>query len=373
MNIRIQKAKLLGRLVVFALMAWNFASCAMMETDRTDCPTGLYVKFVYDYNVQRADMFKDHVGGVTLYVFDESDRLVMQREVANVAGSAPLREYGFTMHFTEDELPAGRYRLLAVAQQKGYTATLQTDGAKFRRTTMAAGDARTAFGVTLDRQEADADGVCPVNHDAPLDTLWMGTLVNPAAGTAGADSEWVEVRDQRPAYATVYLVRDTKHISVTLQQMDEPTNISHEDYEVTITCANGRLGHDNAVLDDAPLRYTHYAARTAETADGLYHVAHYDLNSSRLMWHKDDRSKNARLRVYDKTRQTEILSVDLLDWLCAARITDEYRYSEQEYLDREYDYRLHIILKGTTWQEVQIIPIHVNVLAYAIRIQNVDL
>ena len=38
------------------------SSCDMMTEDLSDCPTGLYVNFVYDYNIQRADMFKDHDG-----------------------------------------------------------------------------------------------------------------------------------------------------------------------------------------------------------------------------------------------------------------------------------------------------------------------
>ena len=42
------------------------ASCDMWHTDTDDCPTGIYVKFKYDYNLQRADMFNDHVGAVTL-------------------------------------------------------------------------------------------------------------------------------------------------------------------------------------------------------------------------------------------------------------------------------------------------------------------
>ena len=44
-------------------------SCSMMQDDLDDCPTGLYLSFKYDYNLQRADMFNDHVGAVTVYVF----------------------------------------------------------------------------------------------------------------------------------------------------------------------------------------------------------------------------------------------------------------------------------------------------------------
>ena len=46
----------------------TLASCSMMSDDLEDCPQGLSVEFVYDYNVERANMFNDHVGSVTLYV-----------------------------------------------------------------------------------------------------------------------------------------------------------------------------------------------------------------------------------------------------------------------------------------------------------------
>ena len=50
-------------------------SCDMMHEETDYCPYGLYLTFKYDYNLQRADMFNDHVGSVTLYIFDEQERL----------------------------------------------------------------------------------------------------------------------------------------------------------------------------------------------------------------------------------------------------------------------------------------------------------
>ena len=44
----------------------------MWHQDYSDCPNGVYVKFKYDYNLQRADMFNDHVGrsrGIILKTF----------------------------------------------------------------------------------------------------------------------------------------------------------------------------------------------------------------------------------------------------------------------------------------------------------------
>ena len=108
MNVRLIIQK--GFVAVLATLA--LSSCDMMKEDLSDCPTGLYVNFVYDYNIQRADMFKDHVGGLTLYVFDESDRIAAQRTVSG----SELSKYGYYIHFTEQELaPDHLYRLIAVA------------------------------------------------------------------------------------------------------------------------------------------------------------------------------------------------------------------------------------------------------------------
>ena len=55
MNVRNIIRKSLQMIMVVAALS----SCDMMTEDLSDCPTGLYVNFVYDYNIQRADMFKD--------------------------------------------------------------------------------------------------------------------------------------------------------------------------------------------------------------------------------------------------------------------------------------------------------------------------
>ena len=74
------------------------ASCTMIQDSVDYCPTGLYVRFVYDYNTARADMFKDHVGHVRLYVYDEQGQKVAERSVSNTAASAPFADYGYALH-----------------------------------------------------------------------------------------------------------------------------------------------------------------------------------------------------------------------------------------------------------------------------------
>ena len=71
------------------------ASCDMWHTDTDDCPIGVYVKFKYDYNLQRADMFNDHVGAVTLYVYDENGNFVKKFEEANSLSAQPLKNVDY--------------------------------------------------------------------------------------------------------------------------------------------------------------------------------------------------------------------------------------------------------------------------------------
>ena len=56
-----------------SLLSGSLLVCCMSCTDwiyedRSGCDRGVYLNFRYDYNLQRADMFSDHVGGVTVYV-----------------------------------------------------------------------------------------------------------------------------------------------------------------------------------------------------------------------------------------------------------------------------------------------------------------
>lgn len=59
-------------------------SCdGLMHDDLPPCETGAYLHFVYDYNIQRADMFNDHVGGLVVFVYDENGKFVTRQEAAN--------------------------------------------------------------------------------------------------------------------------------------------------------------------------------------------------------------------------------------------------------------------------------------------------
>jgi len=369
--------------------ALTISSCGMVTDDLSDCPTGLYVNFVYDYNIQRADMFKDHVGGLTLYVYDESDRLVTKRTVSG----SELSRYGYNIHFTEQELaPDHSYRLVAVAMQKDWDAALQTPGAKYRRTDMTQGSDRKSFTIALDRTEAAP--YYEISAAAPLDTLWhtLTTLKADAANLPAATKyhqlangnvdtngiDMVKVESGAPTYATVSLIRDTNHLNLSLREIDHPEKVNHEDYDVTIIDDNPDVDYQNNVTAPADsVIYRPYAQWTSYVeSDGRTTAdcsAHYDLMFNRLRYNTTA-SKNAVLCIRKKATGEVIALFNLPYILCQGRMAYEINaYQPQEYLDREYDYRLELWLKGERWQEGAYLNICVHTLPWVMRMQYVSL
>ena len=392
-------------LAVIAML--GTASCTMIQDSIDDCPTGLYVRFVYDYNTQRADMFKDHVGHVTLFVYDEQGRKVAERAVSNSSDASPLSVYGYAMHFDPSELPAGRYRLQAVAMQRDWDEALATAGAKYRRTPVSASEDLV---VSLDRADTPLQGTSryPVSTDAPLDTLWHTLKVMAEAPRDGVDAapihrtkapysiypleeQYVTVTSNMATYATVSLIRDTKHLNLSLREVDNPADVYDSDYEVYIVDDNSHLAHDNEVVRTDSLHYAPYRAWTTVYKDGEVSIdptrplnapartvniddtqrtAHYNLMFNRIITGADA-STSARLVIRNRETGKTVATVNLPATLAQGRMAYEHlNYSPQEYLDREYDYSLDFILKGDKWLYCDVV---INALSWSKRVQNEEL
>lgn len=399
--------------LLLAAAALGSTSCSMIQEDRDGCPTGLYVRFVYDYNTLRADLFKDHVGHLQLYVFDENGRRVAERTISNTSSDSPLSRYGYTMHFTPAELPAGhRYRLQAVALQRDWNEAESTPGARYRHAASPTENSESLT-IALDHNNEQIAGTeqYAVDASAPLDTLWHTLKVithTPQDGISvpdldrtsapysiyPAEEQMVEIRKDHATYATVSLIRDTKHLNLTLRQVDEPAGVFADDYEVKILDNNARLAHDNSVITTDSVRYTPYASWTSRLLDDnsveieqihagnpgqyrsdsdderetLQRTAHYNLMFNRLILNPDDNKDNAVLEIHNKTNGKLVARVNLPYILSQGRQAyDILNYGQQEYLDREHDYRLDFFLKGDEW-----LLIELHVLSWSKRIENLE-
>lgn len=352
------------------------SSCDMMHEDRDDCPTGLYITFKYDYNLQRADMFNDHVGAVTLYVFDEQGRLVKTQEESNRGTAQPLKDPMYKMHITD--LPDGRYQFIALAGQKSYSDQLTTQRAKFKRTDMATGSNMTDLeimldhiansGVLKDYGEGTTADYMVENNALPLDTLWHGMK-----------TALVEVKNTRPTYDTISLVRDTKRILVTLREIDDPTLMDVNDYEFRIIDKNTHILWDNSLDETDEVVYTPYFTDTVTDADqtkdkdgndaGYGKTAKAEFMTSRLLAHNST-NDDAKLVIINKETGKPVVDVDLTTMLSRLKVYDDYHYSNQEFLDRGYDYQLHFYLIGG---RLKYVDINIDVLSWAVRYQFEEL
>ena len=353
--------------ILLTIASWAMISCDMMKADLNECPTGLYVSFKYDYNIQRSDMFRDHVGGVTLYVFDENNKFVMQQEENNIAesGYTPLKQYDYKMRL---DMPEGKYRLVALAHQKSYDEALKSKGAKYRRTQLQVGDDISKLQVMLDRTSASsragANEVSTVNN--------QGTAMDTAF--QAINKTHIAVSTTKASYDTLSMVRNTKMLTVSLRQLDDEANISTDDFEVYILDNNGTTNYDNSVADDEDIKYTPHDIWTTDFTDTngsvLQRTAHYGLMFNRLIYYTTP-ADNAMLVITNKQTQAEVAVINLPDCLAQGRnAVERYQYSAQEFLDREYNYKLDFFLKGDTWLYVDL---SISVTSWSQRIQKVNL
>lgn len=344
------------------LIGMSVSSCTdLIFDDRSGCDRGVYVNFKYDYNLHRADMFADHVGEVTLYVFDEQGNYVTQCTEANEEGYEPLKKADYAMFL---DLPVGTYRFVALAHQRKYEDLLQEEGAKFRRTEMDENSLMENLKITLDHISA-YDGAAYIDHqNLPLDTLWHSI-----------SDETVEVTQGKFAYHTMSLVRNTKYISVTLRDIDEPDVMDINDYELYIEGANVRLNHDNSADDRVKAVCTPFVTWNTQDPDtgtrtSVGNMGHADFMTSRIFAH-DNLADDEVLVVRNVKTGKTVIEVNLPDLLSRLSNYDEmHRYSKQEFLDRGYDYDLSFFLSGGSWAYANV---SIGVLGWSKRVQNVEL
>lgn len=359
MIIRVKKT--ITAVATFMSLMLTATSCSMMQEDRSnciDCRNTLRIMLRYDYNTARANMFADHVEEATVYVVDPKTSAVVDTQTAcNNDSTQPLRSPSFAFNF--EGLTPSNYRLYATGRSKA-DAAIST-------VTPQIAEAISKLQFTV---PADAAGNVATQR---LDTLW--NTLKPID---------ITVPENEPTEATIPLMRLTNDLSVVVFRRDGSLDNSHERYEVRVTDENQTIGFDNETVTTAAMVYHPFAAWTTETTvpDGspvgetiVERNAHYDLSLFRLLVHPDDARRNPRLIIRNRETDHEIVNIDLCYYLALARNAYETQhYGTQEYLDREYDYRLDFGFDGSgsgeTWKYM---TIRINVLSWAIRIQNEEL
>lgn len=257
---------------------------------------------------------------------------------------------------------------VAKSNHLGYKRSLDGPGPRFRRSELQPGDRIEAFYRVLDNVSGVVD-----NEGLLIDTIWA--TMQPRELIIPQPPSIAEGEPQHPdAYveATIPFMRLTNKVHVAFHQLDFPTALNINDYEIWLTHPHGSSKLDvfgNYTADAIPL--TLYPYRKWDDKDASNKAfGHMDLGLPRFMFGNSSADRPT-LHILNKITRHES-RIDLVEILAEGRhaFAPQYNWSEQEYLDREYDFDVEIYLDDDIWKYAKV---NVNILSWSKRVQNVDL
>lgn len=364
----LNKIQKLAHVVAITCMASGLGSCSLWHDDLEPCAVAprnyATINVVYDYNTDERDLMAEHVGAVTLYLFNSDGELLQSIERANFLNQNVISSGNLAFEFDDSSLEAGKsYQVLAIGHGNhgGYAAALANPSLSFRRENSDFTNL-TDYRISLERGvNGDIN-----HHNCMIDTLW--TSLSPARIEVPAISSPKEGDPQEPdrhLNATVRLMRVTNMLTLTFWQEDFPTEINPSDYEISLDFpyGNGRLTFDGEIDDNAPASYMPFALESVEVNGNKAATAR--IGFSRIML-----NSGAALRIRNKNTGHVTTVGNLASILAAGKEAYNASWTDQEYLDRQYDFALTLPLGDAIpkWVDVS-----VSILSWTKRINLVEL
>lgn len=323
--------------VCLAVACGLLASCALIYDYEGDCSVHYRVRFRYDMNLSHADAFAHEVRRVTLNVLDSDGNVVWS---GSEIGEA-LAGKDWTMGV---DVPPGRYDLLAWCGSG--------DGGSWK---LGDSESRDGLGCSLNCSGTDGSGTAFT--DGRLDALFHGYA---------SDVDFTA--DEGTVVAEVALTKNTKNVKLVVQQIaDMP--IDGNDFDIFITCDNGRMNWDNSLVPSGAVEYRAWSVENgtvsmATRASGERGIVVAELGTGRMVL-----GNSPRLHLRKKSGGAEIFSVPLIDYALLVRGASARDIPEQEFLDRQDEMELVLFLNGEDrWESLQI-----NILSWKVVIQNTSL
>lgn len=306
------------------LMAAGAISCNTIYDDQSDCPRGISLRFVYDYNMEYVNSFHKKVHCVNVYVFDEDGKYVDNwMETGDV-----LKDENWRM---QKEIGEGKYTLLAYGGLCCEESSFKASQLQSRANAQS-----EISGVVVSLLHRDWIS------DQSLHPLFYGI----AELEVGKD-DYVE--------KTIYLKKDTNNIRFALQQMNGEA-ITADEFDVTIVDDNTVLDWQNEPLPAGLVTYKPWAKGetvigSGEDGETPVTAAYYELSTSRLTT-----STSPRLIVYNKEKGENIINIPLNTYLLFLKSELYAEMPAQEFLDRESEWSLVFFLDSNNrWYNTRII------------------
>ena len=385
-----------GLLCLFVLL---MSSCSLVNEDLEPCApaprTLTTVNFVYDYNMQYEDLFDQHAGAVTLYVFDENGIMLFREEKSKV--DMPKDKIDFSMTFDDSVIkPGNTYNFVAMANgnHAGYDGMVDgTPGFQIAPDVeMVPGVSRIEdFIIRMDRDEdgnfdfgvvnyKDAYG----NNQQMIDTVWS-TKPDEVQEVKIPVFPYTPTVQQQPdniVEVTVPMMRLTNSISVNVVHSSFTETMDPETYRLLVYFPNGNGTIDftgnvysyqplfyqtlrKQMLPYTPKRQGDSFSSRADEDENTSYALNGVFGVSRLQMNDD-----SELMVVDPNTNNVVASIQNFSSYLAHAF-DYYGEEGQEFLDREYNFEVDLALDDNN--ELYWIQIGCSILGWAKRVYYYDL
>lgn len=318
-----------------ASLSMVLASCdSMIYDDQGDCSVHYRVSFRYTKNILNTDAFGSQVTQINVAIYDKNGKMVLHK--TEERSLTPDNNY----YMDVDILP-GTYDILAWCEGKSAIpdATSFLLSGQSLQSTMTESGAQLTLSAGNGGQYSDKD----------INRLYYGFSRN------------VEFIDSYGVVNVepVYLTKDTNHIIITLQNVDDseidPDNISFE-----LSGQNSQLDWQNNLVGDEKFTYYPWSKKSiSSTVEELSVRSDNDipngviaeLTTGRIMADVDQTLTIKRV----DTGET-IFSIPLVEYLLLVRSNYEQATSNQDYLDRYDDFTMVFFMQdGYNWVKSRIL------------------
>ena len=302
----------LSKRMGIVLVCLFLGSCDVMKEDTDNC--GVYLEFIYDYNMEYVDSFDPWVNTVDIFVFDADDRFLFTKQAR--------REelVGRKRMLLADDLSVGHYKVLTVGGLTNHFRVSDVQGNRLSPGKTMLGDVQ----VALERLSQT------VSHE--FFPLWIGKTIK------------VDYKADREVYLGS-LVKNTNHFHVLLAEVGG-SSTGRADRPVftfeILTPEGAVYGHDNAPRVQVPVTYMPYSL---EVGEGPEVLSEGHVNTARLLYDDDYAYK---LIVYDTRTGLRVWDYDLMKLLESRKPIlrpDGSALPMPEFLDRQSEWRMVILYK----------------------------
>lgn len=286
--------------VCMVLVSLVLNSCDMLHDDADDC--GLYLRFKYDYNMKKTDLFSKQVKRVDVFFFDPNG--ILQEQMSQ-EGSV-LANPDYRMDLTR--LPRNDYQVITWA---GLSENYKLD---FEKGVTNIND----FKLQLLYEDKLKDGV--YSHDRS--DLWYA-------------SDTIKKSDWRGHTKEVSLIKNTNYFHISLG--DHNTRMNGEqlsEYTFQLTTGDGGYNHKNEPLSQKELIYGTFDYSEDIVEDKTKWMA--NIGTMRIL-----KDQPAKLVVRTKDNKV-VANIDLMYYIKEGSYKSEGEgMTYPEYLDRQDHFYIH--------------------------------